>query len=185
MHPYQERERLLARAEPYVRAAARRLVGRARLSRSDVADLEQELRLGLWSRLHRFDARRGDEAAFLKVVINRLASKFTRRSRAARRDVRREVPLTDPEEVTDSAGRRAGDEVDARLDVADALARLSPELARLAELLRTESLTSAAKTLGISRHAARRFARGLLARFRSAGLDAYLRNSPPVRAPLG
>jgi RNA polymerase sigma factor (sigma-70 family) len=185
LHPYQERERLLARAEPYVRAAARRLVGRARLTRSDVADLEQELRLGLWSRLHLYDARRGDEDAFLKVIVNRLASRLTRRSRAAKRDVRREVSLIDPEEVTDPAGRRTEEEVDARLDVTDALARLSCELAHLAELLPTESLTSAAKTLGLTRHAARGRARRLLAHLHQAGLDAYLRNSPPARERLG
>lgn len=174
MLSHSDRERLLVLAEPFIRRVARRLIGRARFGRSDVSDIEQALRLDLWSRLRHYDVGRGDEAVFLKLVIDRQAAKLVRSRRAAKRDVRRDESLIAPEDVTDPRGGRAEDATDVRLDVADAVARLSSELAEMAELLRTESLTSAARTLGVTHAGAKGLARRLLARFRWVGLEDYI-----------
>lgn len=174
----QDRERLMALAEPLIHRVARRLIGHARLTSSDVDDLEQELRLGVWGRLHRYDAQRGDEGAFLKVMTDRLASKLTRGRRAAKRDIRREVSMPAVhEEVTGSHGDsfHSTEELrDLGLDVADALARLPPEWRELARLLTIGPLADAAKTPGVSRLTAKKRVRRLLQRFREDGLEAYL-----------
>ena len=76
-------------AETTVRARARALVGLAGFTRSDVEDIEQELRLALLVALPRFDQKRASRSTFVRCVVDCRAIDLVRYRLAAKRDVRK------------------------------------------------------------------------------------------------
>lgn len=66
-------------------AAARRLVRRLRLDRSDFDDIRQDLVLDALGRLKHFDADRGSLGAFLGIVMANAATRIAGRVKAHRR----------------------------------------------------------------------------------------------------
>jgi RNA polymerase sigma-70 factor (ECF subfamily) len=176
-----------------IRRKANQLIGRAGLTRQDREDLEQELLRLLLQRLSTIDQQRARTSAFLATVIERLASNLLRDRRAAKRDGRRtsslNVPASGedaPAELVDTITRREqearrgrhprGDEELAQLasDVAEVLAGLPADLRALAERLMSQSVSQAARELGVARTSLYGDIRRLRRRFERAGLKDYL-----------
>lgn len=160
---------------PYIKklveCKARGLVGKAGYTRDDLADIEQEMFLDLLKRMRNFDAAKSTLNTFADRVVSRKACDLLRHRQAGMRDWRREAFSLDEEIETDEGsttrhefigkdevGRRKGshyrkgEEVSAlRMDTEAVLAGLPTELRRAAELLKTRSVTEAAREMGIPR----------------------------------
>jgi RNA polymerase sigma-70 factor (ECF subfamily) len=178
-----------------IRRKARQLVGRAGFSRSDREDIEQELRLKLVKHFSSYDSGQGHRHAFVTAVVERHAANLLRDKQAEKRDHRRvrslNVVIADdedegPVELGDTISRR---ELDARLgrstgdqhhlaelvlDTAEVIAGLTPELRKLAERLKTDSVSRVARDLRVPRTTLNGRIRELRQRFERAGLRDYL-----------
>lgn len=58
-------------------------------SESDIADIEQDLRFGLWERLGNFDPERAKFTTFVRRVVEKKVAKILRDRVAEKRDFRR------------------------------------------------------------------------------------------------
>ena len=178
-----------------IHCKARQLIGKAGLTRSAVDDIEQELALDLLQRLPAFDPKKATHNTFVTRLIERRISNLLRYRLQEKRDHRREscslddlvldsegetVPRAwtiDQDEADIRIGRRSrtrAEETDLRLDVASVIARLPRDLRQVAELLMTESLSQAARSLGVPRKDIRRAQRRLRLVFEKSGLAGYL-----------
>lgn len=183
-----------------VRCTARWMVGRGGFTREDVEDLEQELMTDLLQRLARFDpARAGRQTFIARVVENHAAKLLAARNTTRRAWTRDAVPLDDASDtngggrhrgccaaLADDADRRPGamarrtafEQVDLRVDVEVVVAGLAPELRTLSERLLTESLSDAARALGVPRSTLYRHMALLRGRFEDAGYGDFSRRAP-------
>lgn len=178
-----------------IRCKARQLVGKAGFTWDDVEDLEQEMRLDLLERLPKFDPDKASRTTFVARVIEHKISKLCRHRKQQRRDYRRESgslndPIADGEGKTIEHAYTIGqDEVDIRmghrrrsleeeahlrLDVSLVMSGLPESLREIAERLKTETITEAAKSLGIPRSTLYRSIGRLKVIFEDAGLRDYL-----------
>jgi len=179
----------------FIRKKARQLVGKSGFTRWDIDDICQELTLRLFRAMLSFDPNQGHWAVFVTTVVERSAASLLRDKRAEKRDHRRvrslNVVIADdehegPVELGDTVGRR---ELDARLgqasrdehdlaqlalDIAGAIAGLSPEMRELAERLKTDSVSQIARDLGVPRTTLNDRVRELRRQFEDAGLRDYL-----------
>lgn len=180
-------------ASRLVKWKAAQLVGRAGLTESDRADVEQSLALEVVRRIRRFDPERGRfEATVRRIVENAVADILAAR-KAACRDYRRRGPSLnemvrdengkrversetfDSEEHLRRTGRRpASERRDLKLDLDDAMADLPPDLRRLCERLRNESPTEIARDMGIPRGTLYERMRKIREHFERRGLGEYL-----------
>ena len=159
-------------AATVIRCKARQLVGKAGFRKHDIEDIEQEMTLDLLSRLPKFDPDKAAHSTFVARVIERKISKLIRHRRQEMRDYRREACslnelvmngdgetteracTVDQDEADIHAGRRSRtreDEAHLRLDVSLVLSGLPDDLRAVAEHLMTETVTEAAKSLGVPR----------------------------------
>lgn len=176
-----------------IRHKARRLIGRAGLREQDREDLEQELTCRLLARLPAFDPRKGRHAAFVRLVIARIADNLLRDRLARRRDHRHtrslEAPVRGDDELVrlaqaitrshhdDRRGRHPRPDPElAQLagDLGVVLSVLPPKLRDLAERLMRQSVAAAARELGVPRTTLYGDIRRLRRHFERAGLRDYL-----------
>jgi RNA polymerase sigma-70 factor (ECF subfamily) len=136
----------------------------ADLPRTELPDIEQELRLHLWTQRDAYRADRGARSTFAKVVIQRKATAIAIRHRAKRR-FGTHVPIDEFLDTTNPEdGRRAGgpclgmDRTDAvvdslhrRVDVRRALQRLAKPDRAIARQLMSARVADIAKAEGIPR----------------------------------
>jgi hypothetical protein len=166
-----------------IRGKARQLAHRIRLPRTDLADLEQDLALHVWSRLGHYDPeRQPDRAAFIRMLVGHAAASVlrgrVRRTRHAPESLdallRAALAPHGPDEPAD---RRAWPHPERAhvlaLDVAAVLATLPRPLRRVAEALRTHSVAAAARRLRISRAAVYRHLAEVREAFVAAGLGEF------------
>jgi len=178
-----------------IRHKARQLVGTAGFTKSDREDLEQEMMLDVLQRLPKFDANKATHKTFVARIIERKISKLLRHQASEMRDYRRESYSLD-ERIDDGDGSTvargetiAQEELDRRLgrrkrsdqeewelahDVAATLARLPEHLRRLCELLKTGSISEAAREMGVPRTTLNDHVKKLREIFEDAGLRDYL-----------
>lgn len=164
-----------------IKHKVRRIVGRYGFRRSDEEDLQQELALHVFVRMAKFDPSRASRATFVdRICTNKLANLIEHQT-AQRRNPGRCVGSLDgalEEMVAD--GR--DDQTDARLDLADAIAGLPPELQRVAICLMAHKPAEAERVLGLTREQLRhrrRLIKKHLAEFFSNFSDP---NNQPTRA---
>ena len=187
---------LNAYAKDIIRHKARQLIGNCGFTRDDYEDLKQEMALDLLVRLSKFDQRKADLNTFIARVVERKISTIIRHRMQEKRDYRcRVCSLDDPiedkggatftreqtisqDEIDQRRGkfnRPEGDRIDMRLDVSLVLSDLPPDLRRLAQLLMTESITEAARDLGVPRSTLYETGIARLRRaFEDKGLNKYL-----------
>lgn len=178
-----------------IRFKARKLIGKYGFGPADQGDIEQELTLFLWRRLGVYDPTRGPLKAFIDHVIKHGIATLVEHQRAQKRDYQRKprslnapVRSTEPESPERSAlmdendgarrlGRCRRDSTmlsDLALDVRERVARLSPELRELCELLRHASITEVAEKTGMPRGTLYERVNVLRRLFEDAGLRSYL-----------
>jgi RNA polymerase sigma factor (sigma-70 family) len=146
------------------------MVGRAALQESDAEELEQELLLRFLQSAKEFDPKKGNWRGFTTTIIRRAAAKMMRHRMAAKRNPYRVRSLNaaiDPrEEAQELSETISQKELDARVgrcrpsdqqlaelgqDIASVMRELSDEQRLLCELLKTCSVTEAARRLKIPR----------------------------------
>jgi RNA polymerase sigma factor (sigma-70 family) len=158
----------------------RLLVGRAGFTQQDHQDLEQELVLRLLQSLDVFDPEQAHLNVFITTVIERAVAMLLRERRAKKRDggVVRSLdqgPTKDGKSPEPVDPLPSGEEAfDLASDLAEVLARLPEELRALAERLKSQSLSQAARDLGVPRSTLQRQAQRLRRCFEDAGLRIYL-----------
>lgn len=182
-----ERERLDRFERWLIHEKAKRLIGKARLRKADLEDIEQDLALDVLERLRSFDARRASRHTFVVMVVEHGVAAILERRTAAKRDPRREgCSLNDA--VRDDEGKaveraytleaRRGclseEARDLAADVRAVLNGLPPELRRLALARQTKSWAEIAEERGVPRTTLYGEIRRLRAAFERAGLDRYL-----------
>jgi len=193
-------------AAKLIRCKARQLVGKAGFTWDDVEDLEQEMTLDLLLRLPKFDPDKAAHTTFVARVTERKISKLLRDRKRERRDFRRIArslndPIEDGEgESTERAYTIDQDEVDIRmghrhcsreeeahlrLDVSLVVSGLPEDLREIAKRLQTETITEAAKSLGIPRSTLYGKIDRLKLLFENAGLRDWLRILPTNRRRTG
>lgn len=158
-----------------VRAKARQVVRRAGFVPADADDLEQDIAAHVWARLDRFDQSKADRQVFVRMIVGHAAATAlcdrTRRVRRAPPALARAVwdGGARAEPVDPRAARREAAAALA-LDVAGVLETLPKKLRRVAEALKTHSVTAAARRLGVSRAAVYASLKELRRAFEDAGL---------------
>ena len=161
-------------AQTLIHHQARQLVGQAGYTEDDVEELEQEMRLDLLKRLPKFNPQRATYNTFVSRLVERKICNLIRHRTQKIRDYRcEECSLNDEVETGDIANQKverietitqdehdlrsgrynrpAAQRLDRQLDVSMILAKLPPDLQELAELLKSMSITEAARKLGIPR----------------------------------
>jgi len=194
-------------AESVIRVKARQLVGTAGFTTSDVADIEQELRIELLLRLPKFDPQKATYNTFVSCLVGRKCAKLIRHRMRELRDYRRNCCSLDDVVVdgdgsftaraetmdrdetdirTDKRARSREEQAQLRSDVGFALAALPDDLRALAEcVMNTPTLTKAAKQLGMHRSALYEAIDQLRSHFGKAGLGDYFGVLPTTRRATG
>ena len=157
----------------------KQLVGRAGFSRQDREDLEQELILRLLQSLHLFDPDQAHQNVFVTTVVERAVAMIVRERLAKKRNGGTVQSL-------DHAHEKAGDstepvdprrsheeQIDLATDLAEVLAKLPNDLRAQAERLKRQSLSQAARDLGVPRSTLQRQVQRLRQCFEDAGLRIY------------
>ena len=178
-----------------IRHKARRLVGTAGFKKHDIKDIEQELTLDLLARLPKFDPDKATHKTFVARIIERKISTLIRYRTQERRDFRRESfslndHIKDPggeaveractigqdeaEIRIDRRHRSREEDAQLRVDVSLVLSGLPTDLRELAGLLKTQTITEAAQSLGIPRSTLYGSRDRLRRIFENAGLQDYL-----------
>ena len=182
-----------------IRHRARRLVVTAGFSPDDIEDIQQDLVLDLLQRLPKFDATKAAHKTFVARVIDRKVAKLIRHRNSQMRDPRREECSLN-ECIDDGEGgsveriqtiaaaeadRRLGrqersdqETAELALDVEEVLKRLPDNLRRLCELLKTGSISDAARAMGVPRTTLNDHVKKLREFFEAAGLRDYLSVRP-------
>lgn len=195
MNANQKQYEITKHAEDTIRHTARRLVGVAGFTENDTKDIEQELSLDLLQRLPKFDLSKSSPNTFAARIIRNKATKLIRDRVREKRDYRREYySLNDPIEDADGEAidraysmdyaeakirrgnrRRSHQErIQLRLDVSLIISQLPDSLQQIAQLLRTKTVTEAAKTLGMPRSTLCDQISRLRIIFEDKGLHEYL-----------
>ena len=177
-----------------VRRKVRQIIGRAGFQRQDAEWLEQELILRILQSLPAYDPARGHRNPFLTTVVERYVATILRDKQAAKRDCRRisslnamiDVPGEGPVELAETIGQRELDAQRGRCarsdedlaqfvcDIADVVATLPDPLRDLAERLKTQTVSEAARDSGIPRTTLHSRIRSIRQRFEQAALKDYL-----------
>jgi RNA polymerase sigma-70 factor (ECF subfamily) len=170
---------LQAFARCIIRRKARLLVGRAGFTAQDVQDIEQELLLRLLKSLDRFDPGQAHVNVFIATVVERSVAMLLRGRRARKRDAA--VHSLDaqgadggPAEPPDHRdGSRGAERFDLASDLAEVLRVLPEGLRHLAERLKVQTVSQAARDLKIPRTTLLRQVGRLRRYFEDGGLRIY------------
>ncbi len=177
-----------------IKKKVRQIVGRAGFTKQDRQDLEQELLARLVQSLKSFDPNQAHRKSFVTAVVERDVANILRDAKAEKRDHRRigslnvtiEVTEDGPTELADTIGNR---EYDARRcrhprsaeelaqlasDLAEIVAALPDDLRDLAHRLKTQSISEAARDLGVPRTTLNHSVRRMRERFVQTGLREYV-----------
>ncbi len=195
VYRYHLNEEAMAYAKGLIECKARQLVGQARLNASDVDDLKQDMWADLLRRLSWFESDRAKVKTFIARILSHRVSAILQYRSGMSRDYRRDEGslsefTTDadgqiveraqmiPEDVHDlrtgADTRSALDQMEMTNDIEAVLASLPAPLRELCHLLKTESMSAAARKLGISRRAARTRLAAIRKHFEKADLRDYL-----------
>lgn len=166
-------------AQGIIRRKVRLLVSRAGFTKQDRQDLEQELVLRLLQSLDLFDPEQAHPNVFITTVIERAVAMILRERRAKKRDagVVRSFDQGQTKDGTpEPVDPRPSDQeaFDLASDLAEVLARLPDDLRALAERLKGQSVSQAARELGVPRTTLQRQVQRLRQCFEDAGLRIYL-----------
>lgn len=165
-----------------IHVKARQIVRRARLTPSDLLDLEQDIALHVWQRLGRYDSAKADPGRFTRMLIGHavataLRDHKRRMDRApASLNAMLEHPDDRPLEPLDPGLSRREEDQARAFDVAAVLATLPPTLREVARALQTQSVTATARQLGLSRREIYRRLGALRRAFLQAGLEQLVQN---------
>jgi len=179
-----------------IRDAARRVVTGADLPRTELPDIEQDLRLHLWTHRGAYRADRGARSTFAKVVIQRKAAAIAIRHRAKRR-FGTHLPIDDfLDTITDEGGHEGFelslgtgssdavvDSLHRRIDVRRALQRLVKSDRAIAKHLMSARVAEIAKAEGIPRSAIYESIKRIRRQFVDSGLGRGPRVVPTVCRP--
>ena len=173
-----------------IRFKAGQLVGKAGFTESDREDLKQELALDLLRRSRKYDPKRAKRSTFTSCVVKHRVASILAERMAPTRDIRKEGPSLN-EMITDGEGNQVERimTIDAQvnrrgrspeeqhllaLDVQSLLETFPRKLRRLAERLKTETISEIARRAGVSRKQIYLSVWKIRRRFEKAGLRAYL-----------
>jgi len=180
-----------------IKKRTRRLIGSAGFTRSDVADLEQEMAMDLLTRLPKFQEGRVGLESFIAVAIKHRAATLVEAQKAAKRDFRKVAFSLDQEFVDEDGEKHDGyDRLDGErlvdpsdggrrtlsdqaekmalaIDLGRVLQKLSPELRRLCKLLSELNVSEVAQATGLSRDTLYRRIKTLRDIFESEGLREF------------
>ncbi len=137
-----------------IRKKAAQLAFLVRPATHDREDFEQDLALELLKRLPRFDSRLLSREAFDRMIVRRATANILRHHQAARRDDRAVLALAARPDWAAETGWGTEFMRDRSLlaqDLHDLQAKLPPDLHALAERLKFQSLSEAARSLGLPR----------------------------------
>jgi len=171
-------------ARRLIRRKARELRNRTPHEESD--DVEQSLAAALCERARSFDPQRGDEACFIKVVIETQAASLIRKQVAAKRGHGQTTVSLEDAVNWENAGagspngscgaRQETEGTELRMDISLVINGLPHELREVAETLKRMPKRDTGRRLGKSRRALDSDVARLQKTFESAGLRDYLRN---------
>jgi hypothetical protein len=120
-----------------IKKKAKRLVGHYGYRQDDVDDLEQELALHVFPRIHLHRPERGSREGFVgKMASNKLLNVIEQRT-AQKRDRRYDTRIDDAGEDALNDGSTSQDRIDLQIDMRQVLARMPADLHKVA-LLRTQ-----------------------------------------------
>ncbi len=170
-----------------IRHKARQLARKAGFSQSDREDIEHELLIAVLERWHSFDANRASARTFVARIIENKAASLVRACQAAKRGVGQCTPLArdmdgsacdfDEERVRSRRGLKTRSIIEAlclRMDLAEIMADLPPDLRSLCKQLMRGSVSAVARDSGTRRTTLYRAIRQLRRRLEDAELDEYL-----------
>jgi RNA polymerase sigma factor (sigma-70 family) len=194
-------------AESAIRVKARQLVGTAGFTTSDVADIEQELRVELLLRLPKFDPQKATYNTFVTRIVEGKAAKLVRHRMRELRDYRRNccslddvvedgdgcfvarAETMDRDETdirTDKRARTREEQAQLQTDVAFALETLPDDLRAVAEcVMESATLAEATKKLGMPRMTLYGALERLRRQFEDAGVGDYFGSAPSFRDSTG
>lgn len=187
--PHEQVESTVESLDPYIDYATRyakrkasQLAGHFGFSKSDRADIVQELLFDLMRRWPKYDPTRGEPHVFIRRVLWARVSTLIKQKRALKRQFDYEAATLDEEaeeEVTTSfrtgLPQRIDQEyADLATDVATVLAKLTAEERELCERLQSQTLSEIARELGVPRSTLADRVEKLRSRFEDAGLQHYL-----------
>jgi len=171
-------------ASKLIKHKARQLVGRFGFTRSDHADIEQELALHLIEHMDQFDPRRSSLNTFLNRIVDRRIISILRQRCAQQRDYRRSLALNeamadyedDRLEPVDQRRARVDPPSDLAIDLADAFKSLNGDTQHMCGLLMHESIAETARQLGLTRAEARTRIAHIRMLLTDLGLEVYREN---------
>lgn len=175
-------------------------------SQSDIDDIQQELRMQLFSSMSKFDAEKGDWHAFVKASVERNVASIIERQGAAKRG-NGDTPVSLSTKVEGEGGlvaleslvgrwnleaRTGGyseshtDVIDAAIDIEHILGTLPDDLRELCEQLKTMTITELARKLDMPRSTLRAKLRAVREVMTEAGLNERIVRLPisPLRKPV-
>jgi RNA polymerase sigma factor (sigma-70 family) len=168
-------------ARSIIRRKARLIARCDGFTARDLRDIEQELLLRLLQSLAQFDPDQGHINVFIATVVERSMAMLLRERWAKKRDTTGirslDAPSADggPTEVPDHRdGGRDAERFDLAHDLAEVLAALPAELRDLAERLKVQTVSQAARDLNVPRTTLLRQVERLRRCFEDAGLRIYL-----------
>jgi RNA polymerase sigma-70 factor (ECF subfamily) len=185
-----------------VRTKAAGLAGTYGFSASDRDDLRQELLLDCLVRLRKFDPAKSSRRTFVHRVIRHRVATLLDGQRAPCRDYRmcrdsldapvqlaacESIPLGETVSTDDYEARigrnvlSSREPMELRIDIDRGISLLPPELAAVADLLKSVSAVEAGRRLGLSRATVYRRIFDIRGVFAAAGLDDYLRQRQAER----
>ena len=184
-------------AETFIRNEARKLIGNAGLTKSDLDDLCQELWVHVLTGLENFDSEKSSATTFILNIVKRRARTMRRdRSREWRRSesFSLDMEYNDEEEgVTSfhnkispetnrlsSLHRSDVEQLELTMDVEQVISNLPIKLRRLCEALKTMGVKEAAKSLGINRRTVTRQIQIIRLHMKNHGLQDYFEKPCPL-----
>jgi hypothetical protein len=160
-----------------IRSKATRLAKRTIFADMGVADIEQELAHRLLPALDRFDANAGHMNWYVSSVLTRLVALLIRERNTQKRQPKGLCSLETairtgvPEPPNPSSSDHLAD---LKIDLAEVLALLPPDLLDLAERMKTQTLAEVARDVKTPRSTLQRRVERLRQRFEDRDLDVYL-----------
>jgi RNA polymerase sigma factor (sigma-70 family) len=169
-------------ARSIIRRKARLIARCDGFTARDLRDIEQELFLRLLQGLAQFDPEQGHINVFITTVVERSVAMLLRERWAKKRDTTGirslDTPAADGGGATDLPdlrdGGRDAERFDLAHDLAEVLAGLPAELRDLAERLKVQTVSQAARDLNVPRTTLLRQVERLRRCFEDAGLRIYL-----------